>query len=138
MLSCLLSACALVGGAPCADGLTCSLNYYSYTGQCFPPDRVNFVVAQVWTTQVFAIESMSTSTHCCCDSHATNCSSCARAGYACYEGLTCTEYYVSPAAAYSTNYTACSETSQVCECSAGPIPVNGYCFIYGESLHLLH
>ncbi len=68
---------------------------------------------------------------------AANATKGAHAGYACYEGLSCIQYDVSASGAYSTDYTYCSAESGVCVCSAGPIPVNDYCFIYGETLPLL-
>ncbi|KAL0052028.1 hypothetical protein WJX82_006776 [Trebouxia sp. C0006] len=96
-----------LGSAPCASGLVCSLDYYSNSGQCFPLDTLR--AGQF------------------CDGTGLG----SPAGYACYEGLSCIQYDVSASGAYSTDYTYCSAESGVCVCSAGPIPVNDYCFIYG-------
>ncbi|KAL0052806.1 hypothetical protein WJX82_008114 [Trebouxia sp. C0006] len=94
--------------APCADGLVCDQAHAGYAGQCLPPD-----------VKVYS-------------------ESCSQTGTSCQRGLTCLALDV---VRYGLvlpfdNYTACVQTASgdnICECYPGPIPPNGYCFIYGAA-----
>ncbi|DBA82801.1 hypothetical protein WJX77_004938 [Trebouxia sp. C0004] len=94
--------------APCADGLLCDQAHVGFLGQCVPPD------VKVDTE------------------------SCSKRGSSCQRGLTCLalEAVNNGAVLPFDNYTACVQTvsgDNMCECYPGPIPANGYCFVYGAA-----
>ncbi|KAL3139124.1 hypothetical protein ABBQ32_005914 [Trebouxia sp. C0010 RCD-2024] len=90
-------------GAPCDTGLICSKANSSTSGYCLRP--YIHIAGQ----------------------------DCSKAGDACRRGTSC----VALDGYGGTNYTSCSQTPTgnpgTCQCREGPIPVNGYCFIYGAA-----
>jgi len=141
--------------APCADGLICDQAHVGFAGQCLPPDVkvytescstkgmphnssvVNSSVLMrlaelfIWLAARL-LKTYITNLPCIVK--------CAAAGTSCQRGLSCLAL---EAVSYELvlpfdNYTACVQTdsgANICECYPGPIPANGYCFIYGNISH---
>lgn len=144
--------------APCADGLICDQAHVGFAGQCLPPDvkaytescstkgiphnsrvvnssvLLRLVELFIWPAAVLL------RTH---NSDLPCIVRCAAAGTSCQPGLSCLAL---EAVSYGLvlpfdNYTACVQTASgdnICECYPGPIPPNGYCFIYGKIPHSNH